>query len=81
MAASSSSSAAPAAPALAFYLYDANFNRVALVGLPTPQPPLVLYQGTYYVWSDIHWAYFPATPYTASVSVLPQASVLANPQF
>ena len=79
MAAASSSSGAGAA--FAVYLYDNNFNRVALVDVPVPLPNLVTYLGNPYVWSAIHWAYFPAVPYTAQGDLgAPQLSVLANPQ-
>ncbi len=77
-----SSSAAPATT-LAVWLYDSNDVRVARVALPNPLPPLVLFNGVYYVWSRIKWNYEPATPYSASVTGLtnPGASVVAEPQF
>ena len=80
MAASSSSSGA-AATTYAVWLFDANFNHIVLVDVPVPLPNLLLYQGQYYVWSNVHWGYQLTTAYSPLVDLgAPQLSVLANPQ-
>jgi hypothetical protein len=82
MAASPSSSSGGAGGGFAVWLYDTTFSRVALVDVPVPTPPVVNYQGGYYAWSDVHWAYTRTTPYQPQPDLgAPQLSVLANPQF
>ena len=79
MAASSSSSAVPGQKV---WLYDPSFTRVAIVLVSNPLPPIVVYAGLYYAWSNIHWAYMQTVPYQATLSTSPQEiSVVANPQF
>jgi hypothetical protein len=73
MAVSSSSSSL--APGLPVWLYNVAFVRVALVNVPTPLPPVVLYQGIYYAWSVIHWCYFQTTPPAVQQSTLPDIYV------
>ncbi len=85
MASSSSSSSGSQAPGLyGYWLYSSSYARVAYVALPATQPPLVVFQNIYYVWSNILWAYVQTTPYTIATvapASVPAASVLANPQF
>lgn len=78
--AASPSSLSAAAGTVAVYLLDANKNRVALVDVTVPLPPLILYQGNYYVWQHPTTGYQVATPYAAVVDLgLPQVSVVADP--
>jgi hypothetical protein len=80
MPASSSSSAGPS-PGFAVYLYDNNFNRIALVDITVPVPNLINYLGNRYVWSNVHGAFFPAVEQVVTGDLgSPQLSVLANPQ-
>lgn len=67
---------------LGCYLYDENNNRVAYVGVPTnPQPPLLLWNGGYFVWSIQSLRYKKTTPQVVSATAQPPMSVVANPQF
>lgn len=76
MAASSSASAG----VFAVYLYDANFNRVALVDVPVPLPPVLTFGGLTYAWSRVHWAYTQTAPYTPQGDLgAPLLSVVADP--
>jgi len=86
-----SPSSSPGPATFAVTLYDPNGNKVAVVdlpmiapspGVPASLPPVVLYAGAYYAWSNnVFWRYTATTPFAAQTDQgAPVLSVVCNPQ-
>lgn len=75
------SSSLAAGRTFAVWLVDQNFNRQAKVDVPVPMPPLLLYQGFYYVWNRRQFAYTHVEVYTPTADLgAPELSVVSDIQ-